>query len=362
VKICLYSHDFWPSIGGLETAGELLAGYLSEAGVDVVVATRTPLGGHEPRPAPYPVVRRPRSRELVELLRSCDLVHAMCMNVPILAAARRARVPVVVTHSAYSPVMHRSLREPRTFVSREEAWRIVHALVTRAGMRFADRNVCISRASLRALRPPREALLYCPADIGGVFRPMPDVDQADRFAFVGRLVVHKGCHVLLRALALCRRRGYDFGVDVYGDGPARSRLARLARRYGLDDGAVVFHGFVVGEELARAYNRAFALVAPSAWHEPLGLVALEAMACGRAVVASAAGGLGEIVDGTGLTCPPGDAESLSQRLIELHESPQLLRKCEERGPGRAARYGVDRIGADYLALYESVVAARRRGR
>jgi glycosyltransferase involved in cell wall biosynthesis len=361
MRICLFSHDFRPSIGGLETASELLAGYLSEAGVDVVVVTRTPLGDGEPSPASYPVVRRPRWGELVELLRGCDLLHTNCMSFSVLAAGRLARVPVVLVHSSYSPVMHRNLRERRTFLSREEVWRIVHARSSKVGMRFADQNVCISHASFRALQPPRGAVLHLPIEFGSLFRPMPEVRQTDRFAFFGRLVVHKGCDVLLRALVRCRRRGYRLGVDVYGEGPDHERLLRLTRRYGLDDGAVAFHGFLRGEELARAYNRAFAVVAPSLWHEPLGMVAVEAMACGRAVVASEDGGLGELVAGRGLTFPSGDAEALSRRLIELHENPGVLAECEAGGPSFARRFAVERAGRKYLAVYRAILDERGRG-
>lgn len=360
MRVCLYSHDFWPRIGGLETASKLLAGYLSEAGVDVVVVTRTRTRDGDSCPTPYPVVRAPRLRNLLELLGTCDVLHSNCMNVVVVAAARRARLPVVLTHSSYSPAIRRSLHERRTFVSREEAWRMFHAGASRVGMRFAQRNVCVSNASLSALRPPRGVVLYYPVEAGAPFRPLPAVEQTERFAFVGRLVVHKGGHVLLRALELCRRRGYRLGLDVYGDGPSRGRLKRLTRRYGLDDGAVLFHGLVVGEELARAYNRAYAVVAPSVWHEPLGMVALEAMTCGRAVVASATGGLGEIVAGTGLTFPPGDADALASRLIELREDPLLRRRCEERGLSFSKRFSVEEIGREYLALYHAVVQERGR--
>ncbi len=204
-------------------------------------------------------------------------------------------------------------------------------------------------------------MLHLPIAIGSVFRPMPEVGQTDRFAFFGRLVVHKGCDVMLRAIAHCRERGHRLGLDVYGDGPDRARLDKLARRYGLDDGAVAFHGFVHGEELARAYNRAFAVVAPSLWQEPFGMVAVEAMACGRAVVASDGGGLGELVTGRGLTFPSGDAEALARRLIELRESPGVLAACEEGGPSFASRFGAERSGRKYLAVYRAVAVESGNG-
>jgi glycosyltransferase involved in cell wall biosynthesis len=325
--------------------------------VDVVVVTQSRLDGRRPPETPYAVVRAPRRRELAALLGRCDLLHAACTSLAVLAAARRVGVPIVLTHSSFSPAMQHRWREPRSFLAREEAWRVLHAQASRLAMRAADRNVCLSETSLRMLRPPRGLVVHPPVAVGSVYRPLPDVTRTARFAFVGRLVVHKGCDVLLRALAYCRRRGHPLELDVYGDGPERERLVRLARECGLDEEAVAFHGVVEGDDLARAYNRAFAVVVPSVWHEPLGLVAVEAMACGRAVVASASGGLGEVVAGTGLTCPPGDDEALADRLIELQTRPELRAGCERGGLELAGRFSPDAIGGEYLALYDAVVAA-----
>jgi glycogen synthase len=287
-------------------------------------------------------------------------VHLNGLNLATLLQARRSHVPVIVSHQAFSPSMQRSLREPRTFVSRDEGWRLVQAQTSRIGMRLADRNVCVSHASMRALRPPRGVVIHSPARIGETFRPLSDVERNARFGFAGRLVVHKGCHVLLAALAECHRRGHAFGLDVYGDGPERRRLVKRAGRLGLDADTVTFHGFVVGEALARAFNRALAVVAPSVWHEPLGIVALEAMACGRAVVASDSGGLGEIVDGAGALFPPGDAKALAARLIQVYEEPRLRRGWEDSAVRRASRFTPEAAGGRYLALYRDVLANRGR--
>jgi glycogen synthase len=362
MKVCLFSHDFRPSIGGLETASELLAGYLADAGHDVVVVTRTPLGQSEDKGTRYPIIRKPPWRDLIYLLRTCDVVHATCTSLGVVAAARRARVPLVLTHSSFSPRMRRNLRNRRSYLSREETWRVLHAWASRVAMHLSAENTCVSNASLEALRPPHGVVLSLPIEVGSMFRPMRDIVPTDRLAFAGRLVVHKGCDVLVHALSICRQRGHRFGLDVYGDGPDRSRLVRLARRHGLDDGDVGFHGFVSSEELVRAYNGAFALVVPSLWDEPLGMVAIEAMACGRAVVASAAGGLGEVVAGRGLVFPPGDADELARRLVELRENPSLRRRFEAEGPAFADLFRVDQIGPEYVLVYQSVAAHSRRRR
>ena len=101
---------------------------------------------------------------------------------------------------------------------------MLHAWASRVAMHLAAENTCISNASREALRPPHAVLLSLPIEVGSMFRPMQDVVQTDRLAFAGRLVVHKGCDVLLHALSICRQRGHRFDLDVYGDGPDRTRL------------------------------------------------------------------------------------------------------------------------------------------
>src|SRR4029453_3032025 len=112
--------------------------------------------------------------------------------------------------------------------------------------------------------------------------------------FVGRLVPAKGPAMLLEALAILRgRSGAVPGLSVIGDGPYRRWLEGRAGDLGLD---VVFTGQLAPLAVAVAMRRALVVVVPSTGPEPLGLVAVEAMAAGAVVVASAVGGLTETVE------------------------------------------------------------------
>ena len=138
---------------------------------------------------------------------------------------------------------------------------------------------------------------------GGTTVP-PDVD----LLFVGQLIRGKGVQLLLRAMARMRTRRT---LDVVGAGNLEGRLRALAERLGLAD-RVRFRGFQADPQ---AWMRAAAcVVVPSFWQEPYGLVAAEAVALGRPVVAFAIGGLPEACGGKATLVPPGDVAALAAAL------------------------------------------------
>jgi glycosyltransferase involved in cell wall biosynthesis len=136
-----------------------------------------------------------------------------------------------------------------------------------------------------------------------------------RLLCVGRLIPIKGHLVLLRALAQARARVPEVTLDLAGRGPLAPALKAYARELGLGD-AVRFLGFVSPVEAA--IEGAAVVVVPSLG-EGFGMVALEAMERARPVIASAVGGLPEIVaDGeTGIVVSPADAEALAEAIVSL---------------------------------------------
>jgi glycosyltransferase involved in cell wall biosynthesis len=143
----------------------------------------------------------------------------------------------------------------------------------------------------------------------------PYAGSEPRLLCVGRLIPIKGHIVLLRALAQARAQVPDVVLDVAGRGPLAPALKAYARELGVED-AVRFLGFV--SPVQSALENAAIVVVPSLG-EGFGMVALEAMERARPVVASAVGGLPEIVaDGkTGLVVPPTDAEALAEAIVAL---------------------------------------------
>jgi len=154
-----------------------------------------------------------------------------------------------------------------------------------------------------------------------------------RLVCVGRLIPIKGHLVLLRALAQARARVPEISLDVAGRGPLAPALQAYARELGVED-AVRFLGFV--SPVAGAFEDAAIAVVPSLG-EGFGMVALEAMERARPVIASAVGGLPEIIDDgrTGLVVPSADAETLADAIVELASDLGRARAMGAAGRERA---------------------------
>ena len=144
------------------------------------------------------------------------------------------------------------------------------------------------------------------------------------FFFFGRLDREKGVALLLEALA---RLPDHICLRIAGQGPLRQELQIQARNLGLAD-RVCFLGWLDQEGIDRELTKAWAVVIPSLWAEPLGMVALEAGVRGVPVIASNAGGLGEVVkDGvSGLLFPNGNVDGLAKCLARISEGAAFPEK------------------------------------
>ncbi len=181
--------------------------------------------------------------------------------------------------------------------------------------------------------------------------------DADRpsVVFVGRVTRQKGLPVLLRAaewidpaaqLVLCA--GQADTAELQAEVTGLVDRLRATR-----SGVIWIPGMLAKAEVIQILSHASVFVCPSEY-EPLGIVNLEAMACGSAVVASAVGGIPEVVaDGeTGLLVPVGDEAALASAVNVLIRDPVRAAELGARGRQRAvAEFSWDRIGAQTAELY-----------
>jgi glycosyltransferase involved in cell wall biosynthesis len=162
---------------------------------------------------------------------------------------------------------------------------------------------------------------------------------ADDFTVVGclgGLEERKGHRYLLEAAAVLKADGLKIRYKIAGSGPLRARLEEDVARLGLGK-EVHFVGFVSD---AVEFLAAVDLLAMPSLYEGLGVAALEAMAAGRAVVATQVGGLTEsIVDGvTGVFVPPRDSAALAAAIAKLARSRPLARSMGNQGRERVRQH------------------------
>jgi colanic acid/amylovoran biosynthesis glycosyltransferase len=171
-----------------------------------------------------------------------------------------------------------------------------------------------------------------------------------RVLTVGRLVPGKGHAVLLEALARLREDGVETQATFVGDGPEHEALERLAAELRLD---VRFAGAVGQDELGAYYDAAQLFCLPT-FAEGLGVVLLEAMASGLAVVSSLVMGVPEVVeDGeSGLLVRPGRPDLLADALARLAAAPELRERMGRAGRRRVVEeFDVGRQAAQVAGLF-----------
>jgi glycosyltransferase involved in cell wall biosynthesis len=173
---------------------------------------------------------------------------------------------------------------------------------------------------------------------------------------VAHMYPRKNLALLLRACRRLQEAGTAFQAWLVGDGPCRREWEGLSGRLGLS-AVVRFLGTVSRSELEERYRRAAVFCLPSR-QEGFGIVFLEAMACGKPVVAARAAAVPETVaDGeVGLLVEPTDADGLADALGALLGDPERRRALGAAGRARARGYGADGVAQLFLTRVGAALA------
>jgi D-inositol-3-phosphate glycosyltransferase len=308
-----------------------------------------------------------------------ELVHAhyWLSGQAGLQLARRWGVPLVQMFHTLGHLKNRAAASagPRAGGVRLGA----EALLARVACRLVAATPAEKRELVRGLRAraDRVGVVPCGVDLA-LFAP-DDPDAARRrlglagtrpVVYAGRLEPLKGVDRLIAAVGALVRSGADRRglplrlVIVGGDGAAEGipdgegrRLTRLAADLGLD-GRVEFRGPEPQQRLADYYSAAFAVAMPSAY-ESFGLVALEALACGAALVATPVGAVPAVVeDGvSGLFVEPGDVDGLAGALGALLADPALAARLRRNARAAVSGYTWGAVASQIKELYAELWGA-----
>ena len=281
-----------------------------------------------------------------------DLIHAhfFLAAFPAVLLGQRADKPVVITEqwSVFLP------SDPMRLSS----------LVRRAA-RYAFEHADLVLPASRALMHGIEA-----EGINASFRVVPNVvdtslfhnghrpgTEPTRLVAVGLLYEAKGYEFLIEAAGLLAAQGRAFHLDVIGDGPKRAAYEQLAAGLGLAD-RVTFHGLLPKEEVA-AFMRAADLFVLTSRYDNNPCVLIEAMASGLPVVATAVGGIPEIVDpASGRLATPNDSRSIAAEIalalddLDSFDRPAIAQSAKER-------FGREHIGRMLADAYAEAVQRRK---
>lgn len=194
--------------------------------------------------------------------------------------------------------------------------------------------------------------------------PRPPLAPSPTVACVGRLFGKKGVEVLLRAMPSVRTAVPGVKLRIVGDGPEMGALQEIVGSLQLTD-CVTFHGFVPRDAIDTLLADAWMQVVPSVYEEPFGVVTIEAMMRGTALVATNVGGPTEVVreGDTGFLVPPGDADALAGAMIKVLRDRELAERLGANAYAIARREFTEPVSIDrVLALYATTVERFRQKR
>jgi glycogen(starch) synthase len=363
VKLLFYSHYFAPSIGGVETIVLSLVRGLAEVRTphgltefDLTLVTETPAEDFDDGLLPFRVVRQPSFAQLLQMIRSSDIIHVAGPALSPLLLGLLTRKPVVIEHHGFQTICPTGqlLIEPSgtPCPGHFMAGRHFECLRCRSNgnwlaswklwfLTFVRRILC---SWVAANIMPTEwlgGLIHLPHAVTiphGIEAMSQDFESPRSLGpplivFQGRLVTTKGLPVLLEAASLLRSENRAFELMVIGDGPEQIAIEELAKKLQLSS-CVRFVGRIAAADLDSTLAKASLIVVPSLGGEVFGLVLAENMSRGLPVVASNIGCFAEVLGDAGLTFHVGDAKDLARQIARLLDDPALVSATGSRARRR----------------------------
>ncbi len=305
--------------------------------VTVGRSLRVPANGSLAPVAPYPRAMRRTVRELRSFSPDVVHVHEPLVPGPALAALVMSSKPIVAT-------FHRA-RPSRVYAA--------YAFPFRRAVQRIGSVVAVSPTAATTLGEVlgRVDVVIIPNAVAAdrLARIHPVRPASPTALFVGRVEARKGLQVLLEAF---HGLAGDFSLRVVGDGP---ELVRLRRRFGADE-RIVFLGRLGNDGRDLELRSADVFISPALGGESFGVVLLEAMAAGCAVLATDLPGYRDAGSDAAWYFPAGNEKALRDKLRSLLCEPDVRSQLALAGSARAARFSFDEVATRYVEAYEHAIA------
>ena len=292
---------------------------------------------------------------------------------------RRGRFDLVHTHTPYVAVGARRMIRPCIIHTEHNTWPTYRPLTRWANRLTYPRNtavIAVSNAVAKSIRPIPFAQVWPPVDVihhgpelpattesttGARARARVELgisDSALVVGTVGNFTPKKDHHTLLKATALIAERHNALRLVLVGSGPLERSLRRSTEAMALED-RVVFAG---SRDDVATLMPAFDVFALSSRNEGLPIAMLEAMGSGVPCVATAVGGVPEVItDGReGLLVPPGDARALAEALSTMLCDPEVRESASDHGAWTARCFDLTQAARRTEDLYRAALRAFTR--
>lgn len=175
------------------------------------------------------------------------------------------------------------------------------------------------------------------------------------FVFLGRLVSDKGADMCIDLIhQLNKKTKENYKLSIIGDGEELNNLNKKVKELQLEN-QIQFHGPLFGDELVSKLNEFKFILIPSRWKEPLGIVALEGIACGLIPIVSNGSGLEDAIGNAGISFKRNSSSSLLQSTLKLLDNESLQKKIRSNSVSHLSKYQQEVVLEQYVKVIKSII-------
>lgn len=304
------------------------------------------------------------ARALTRLLRQYrpQVVHTHFVNLLSLDVAAAALYPgvkvVFSEHASDIPKVRTSLRWRLLQASKLTASSLVDQVI-------APSNYVRTRLVREGVSPSKAITVYNGVNLARFHDDLPPGGARSKYGIptdrmlvvsISQVIPEKGLPDLMAAAAVIIREGRKVSFVHIGDGPGLAEYRRTVQSLGIEN-HFIFTGLLDLPEVAAILRESDVFTLPCTWGEAFSLAILEAMAAGKPVVVTRAGGNVEAVeDGrNGLVVPPGEVDALVRAFLVLDDHPDQRLAMGQEGTRRSTYFSVDRWVGETIGVYRRLL-------